>query len=143
MKIRTLLLLAAAWLYTGIAFGQDSPVGIWKTIDDETGEAKSHVEIYEKDGVYHGKIVKLLQVAADKTCDECPGDKKDKPLMGMEVVWDLEPYKDYWSYGRIMDPNNGKTYKCSIWLENADQLEVRGYLGISALGRTQTWYRIK
>ncbi|MCB0705024.1 MAG: DUF2147 domain-containing protein [Saprospiraceae bacterium] len=126
-----------------MAFGQSSIVGVWKTIDDETGEPKSHLEIYEKDGMFYGKVVKLLQSPPDTTCDLCPGDKKDQPLMGMDVVWDLQPYKDYWSYGRIMDPNNGKIYKCSVWLKGADQLEVRGYLGVSALGRTQSWYRIK
>jgi uncharacterized protein (DUF2147 family) len=142
MKQRLFLLAGLLFLSMSAATAQ-SPIGIWKTIDDETGEEKSYVEIYEEGGKLYGKIVKLLQVAEDTTCDECPGDKKDQPLMGMQVVWDLEPYKDYWSYGRIMDPNNGKTYKCSIWLKEDDQLEVRGYMGVSALGRTQSWYRIR
>ncbi len=122
-----------------------SPVGTWKTIDDETGEEKSYVEIYEKDGKYCGKLVKLLQVAEDTTCDKCTGAKKDQPLMGMEILWDLTAYKDYWSYGKIMDPNNGKTYKCNAWFEdgNMDELKLRGYIGVSALGRNQTWKRVK
>ncbi len=137
----SILLLSLAYL---TAYTQ-SPAGIWKTIDDETGEAKSHVEIYEKDGKYHGKIVKLLRVSSDKTCDNCPGAKKDKPLLGMEILWALSPDKDMWTKGKIMDPENGKTYKCKVWFEegNGDELYVRGYIGISALGRNQTWYRVE
>ncbi|MEO1626989.1 MAG: DUF2147 domain-containing protein [Bacteroidota bacterium] len=125
------------------AFAQQSPVGIWRTVDDVTGEAKSHLEIFEKDGRLHGKVVKLLESPEDTICEECPGDKKNKPLMGMEILWGLKPYKEYWSYGKIMDPENGKTYKCSVWLESADKLKVRGYIGVSALGRNQYWYRVK
>ncbi len=139
------ILLACAWTLMGwsVAAAQSSPVGVWKTIDDETGEPKSWVEIYEQNGKFYGKIVKLLQKPPDTVCDKCPGDKKGKPLIGMVILWDLRPYDDYWSYGQIMDPNNGKTYKCSIWLEDPDTLKVRGYIGISALGRTQTWHRVK
>lgn len=120
-----------------------SPIGTWKTIDDVTGEAKSHVKIFEKSGKYHCEITKLLQRPADTLCDQCPGDKKNKLVLGLEIMWGLKPYKDYWSYGEILDPENGKTYKCSIWLEGDDILKVRGYIGISALGRTQTWHRVK
>ncbi len=120
-----------------------SPVGTWKTVDDNTGEEKSYIQISVSSGKYVGKISKLLLNPPDTTCDECPGDKKDKPLVGMEILWDLKPYKDHWSYGQIMDPENGKTYKCSIWLEGDDLLKVRGYIGISALGRTQTWHRVQ
>jgi len=130
-------------LLTAFSLNAQSPIGTWKTIDDETGEAKSYVEIFEQDGKLHGKLIKLLQVAEDSTCDKCPGDKKDKPLLNMVILWDLEKYKDYWSYGKIMDPNNGKTYKCSAWVEGDDKLKLRGYIGISALGRNQTWHRVK
>ncbi|MEL6926104.1 MAG: DUF2147 domain-containing protein [Bacteroidota bacterium] len=122
---------------------QKSPVGIWKTIDDATGEAKSHVEIYEQGGKYYGKITKLLQRPADTVCEECSGARKNKPLVTMVILEDLEPYKDYWSYGKILDPENGKTYKCSLWVEDEDTLKLRGYIGISALGRSQNWYRVK
>jgi len=125
------------------SIAQSSPFGIWKTIDDKTGEAKSHVEIYEEDGKLLGKIVKLLQVSEDATCEKCPDEKKDQPVLEMVVLWDLEVYKDYWSYGRILDPENGKTYKCSVWLEDNNTLKVRGYVGISALGRNQNWYRVE
>jgi uncharacterized protein (DUF2147 family) len=136
-------LLGFIFLTIGGLQAQVSPVGIWETVDDNTGESKSHVEIYEKGGKLHGKIVQLLISAPDKTCDACPGEKKDQPLVGMEILWDLEPYKDYYSYGKIMDPENGKTYKCNVWAEGENQLKLRGYIGVSALGRTQTWNRVK
>lgn len=124
---------------------QSSPVGVWKTVDDATGETKSHVEIYEKGGKFHGKIIKLLLKPADTVCESCTGDKKNQPLVGMNILWDVKPYKDYWSYGKIMDPENGKEYKLNIWFEDndTDKLQLRGYIGMPALGRTQTWHRVK
>lgn len=140
--MRKLVAVASFLFFIAAAYAQ-SPLGVWKTIDDETGEPKAHVEIFEKDGKYYGKIIKLLTRDPNKVCDLCTGDKKDKPINGMEILWDLKPYSDYWSYGYILDPNNGKTYKCSIWMEGADQLKVRGYIGVSMLGRTQTWHKVK
>ncbi|GLR18995.1 DUF2147 domain-containing protein [Portibacter lacus] len=129
--------------FFAVALSAQSPIGIWKTIDDESGEPKSHVEIYEKDGKIFGKVVKLLPKATTDVCIDCPGDLNGKSLLEMDIIWDLEEYKDYWSYGHIIDPANGKEYKLSIWLEDADTLKVRGYIGISALGRNQMWYRVK
>lgn len=125
-------------------FAQAKPAGIWKTIDDETGEAKSHIEMYQKDGKYYGKIVKLLISAQDKTCDACPGNRKDKPLVGMVIVENLKPYEDYWQKGSILDPETGKEYGCTVWLEDGkpDELKVRGKHW-TGLYRTQTWYRVK
>ena len=117
MIAKKLLYTLSFCLISLFTFAQDSPAGLWKTIDDKTGEAKSHVEIYEEDGIYYAKIVKLLQSPSDVVCDACPGDKKGKPVMGMVIMWDLKKHKDYWSYGRIMDPENGKTYKCNVYLE--------------------------
>lgn len=124
---------------------QSSPVGLWKTIDDNTGDAKSYVEIYEKNGKFYGKIDRLLIKPNDSVCESCSGAKKDKPLVGMEILWDIKPYKDYWSYGTIMDPENGKEYKLNVWFEDGetDKLQLRGYIGMPALGRTQTWHRVK
>lgn len=122
---------------------QNSPVGIWKTIDDKTGEAKSHVEIFQKDGKLHGKVVKLLKSSPDKICDQCPGAKKNKPIMGMTILENLDPYKYYWKGGSILDPETGNEYGCSIWFENdnTNELLVRGKHW-SGLFRTQTWYRV-
>ena len=130
-----------AFLFCFIAIQAQGITGVWKTIDDETGEAKSHIEIFEKDGKFYGKVIKLLPAATTDICIDCPGDKKNKSLLDITIVDNLEPYKDYYSYGTIVDPASGKEYKCSIWREG-DQLKVRGYVGISALGRTQVWEKL-
>ena len=142
MTLKTSFLTLILYFVALIGFAQ-SPVGIWKTIDDETGEAKSHVEILKKNGKYYGKIVKLLQSKPDAVCDECPGAKKNQKVVGLEIIWDMEPYDDYWSYGKILDPKSGKEYKCNISLDGNNKLDVRGYVGFAALGRTQTWIRVE
>jgi uncharacterized protein (DUF2147 family) len=120
-----------------------SPVGVWKTIDDKTSRAKSHIEIYEQKGKLYGKVIRLLEDDNDSICDLCPGDKKDKPVLGMIVMEGLKKEGDKYTGGSILDPETGKTYRCSIWLEQDNVLKVRGFIGISLLGRSQNWYRIK
>ncbi|MDC3253498.1 DUF2147 domain-containing protein [bacterium] len=117
-----------------------SCVGIWKTIDDETGEEKSQVEIYKKNGKYFGKIIKLLN-APTTTCDNCTGKRKGKPLVGMEILWDMRKSGDTWKSGEIFSPSKDKIYSCKLWLEGKDILKVRGYIAL--FYRTQTWHRIK
>jgi len=118
-------------------------VGLWKTIDDETGEPKSHIKIYEENDKLHGEVVKVLKKTSQTTCKKCPAPYKGKPLEGLQVMWDLEKDGDEWTGGEIMDPVKGKIYSCKIYLENEDKLKVRGYLGFSAFGRTQEWKRVK
>lgn len=138
------LLFVLIFAFVGNINAQTTPTGTWKTIDDVTGEAKSHLEIYEQDGKFFAKIVKLLQKPEDTVCDKCKGDKKDKPLMGMVLVDNMAPYKDYWKGGNIMDPTSGKDYGCSMWFESGkpDALMVRGKHW-TGLYRTQTWHRVK
>lgn len=126
------------------AIGQASPVGVWKTIDDKTGEAKSHVELYQRNGKLYGKVVKLLQRAPDTVCEKCKGDKANKPLVGMVIVEGLEAGPDAWRRGTILDPESGNEYGCSMWFEgsNTSELKVRGKHW-TGLYRTQTWYRVK
>lgn len=121
-----------------------SPVGTWKTIDDASGEARSHVEIYEQNGRFFGKISKLLKSEPGVLCDDCKGDKKNKPVLGLVIIENLQANKDYWKGGSILDPENGNDYSCSIWFEdgNTDVLKVRGKHW-TGLYRTQTWYRVK
>jgi uncharacterized protein (DUF2147 family) len=116
-------------------------VGKWQTIDDETGKPKSVVEITERNGKYFGKIVKLFRNAAedqDPICDKCPADddRYRKKIIGMEILRNLVKDNDEFSGGTIIDPNNGKIYRCKVWLDG-NNLKLRGYLG--PFFRTQTW----
>ena len=143
--MKKLVLTAAITFYAfASALMAQSPVGIWKTIDDETGQAKSHLEVFENGGKFGGKIVKLLNKPENSLCDKCSGEEKNKPLMGMVLVKGLYLKDGYWQGGTIMDPNKGSTYGCSFWFEtgNSDILNVKGkhWTGLS---RTQKWYRVK
>lgn len=140
-KICVSVILLASW-----AFASSSVLGTWKTIDDETGSVKSLVEIYESSGEFKGKIVKLFRKEDEDQnprCDKCDGDKKNQPLVGLEILWGLKKESDVkWIDGKIMDPKNGKTYSCKMELhDGGKRLKVRGFLGISLLGRTQVWER--
>lgn len=117
--------------------------GKWKTIDDETGKPKSIVEIFKKsDGKYYGKVIQLLIKPADPNCSSCKDDRKEKPILGMEVIRGLKKNQNDFDGGTITDPKTGKTYKCSIKREE-NRLIVRGYLGISLIGRNQTWHKVE
>ncbi|WP_304343837.1 DUF2147 domain-containing protein [Chryseobacterium koreense] len=116
--------------------------GKWKTIDDETGQAKSIVEIQKRgNGQYYGKVVQLLIKPADPNCSGCKDDRKGKPVLGMEIIRDLKKDGNEFSGGTITDPKTGKTYKCIIKREG-DKLDVRGYIGFALIGRTQTWHKV-
>lgn len=117
--------------------------GMWKTIGDQDGTEKSIVEIYEKEGKYYGKVVKLLPAAKHTTCENCLGPMKNTPITGMVVLKDLIKTEKGASNGKAIDPSSGKTYNCFIELENPDKLKLRGYIGVPTIGRTQYWYRIK
>jgi len=137
--IRIILLMLMILPLTLI--GQGEVFGTWKAIDDADGEATSHIEIFKKEGKLYGKIARILEGPDDALCDQCNGEKYNQPILGMEIIWDMQDKGDKWKGGRIMDPENGKTYKCRIQLKD-DILEVRGYIGIPTLGRTQKWYRV-
>ena len=146
MKNLLLLGLTLA-LFVGHAMGQNSPLlGKWKTIDDETGRVKSVVEIVERDGLYYGTVVELFRLPdedQDPYCDKCEDDRKDKRVMGMEIVRDMKfDEKWEWEDGTICDPKKGSVYDCEMWFEddNFDVLKVRGY--ILFLFRTQEWMRV-
>jgi len=138
-SISCLILLIAAFLNVN---GQ-SVVGKWKTIDDDSGKPKSIVEIYERDGKIYGKVLEILEKEHKKdVCKECTGSDKDKPILGMVIIKGLSKKGNEYRGGQILDPQNGKLYKAIIALDGKDKLKVRGYIGISVIGRTQYWYRV-
>jgi uncharacterized protein (DUF2147 family) len=116
--------------------------GTWVNIDDETGVAKSEIELYVEEGKLYGRVLRLL-VPEDqgKKCVNCKGSDKNKPIEGLLIVRGLSRDDAAWTDGKIMDPANGKSYDCTIRLEDPNTLNVRGFLGFSFLGRTQVWKR--
>lgn len=157
----TPLFVACLFLLSATSYAQTSVngkdcIGVWKTVDDESGRTKSHVEIFKKGDKYHAKIVKLLDEQTlknsgekrfeDIKCTKCPAAHgKDKPMYGLEMIWDMEKASDKWKGGTIMDPKKGSTYTCTMWMDGGDPkgntLKVRGWVGF--IYRTQTWYRVK
>ena len=143
--------LAVAVLLAGTAFGAaaqaTSPAGLWRTIDDSSKKDKSLVRIVETNGVYSGKVEKIVDPDSpkDATCKECSDDRKDKPIVGMTIIRNVKASaddKDVFEGGDILDPNNGKVYRVKLKLiDNGSKLDVRGYIGTPMLGRTQTWVR--
>ena len=111
-------------------------LGKWTTIDDETNEPKSVVELYEENNKVYGKVVDLITKPKDSVCEECKGKLKDQPVIGMVIVDGLKKSDDVYKGGKILDPGNGKFYKAKIWREG-ENLQVRGYLG--PFYRTQAW----
>ena len=133
-------------LFISMAFyGQNQTVfGKWKTIDDETGKAKSIVEIYERSGKVYGKIIDIIDVEKKKSlCTNCSGDEKNKPGIGLVIIKGLVKEGKEYNSGKILDPTTGKQYKCFLALDGNDKLKVRGYIGVALFGRTQTWNRVK
>ncbi|OEJ98696.1 hypothetical protein A8C32_05725 [Flavivirga aquatica] len=121
-------------------FSQDI-LGKWKTIDNETNKEKSIIEIYEKDGKVFGKIIEILNPKKKEAlCRKCEGDEKDKPVLGLVLIKNMEKDGDYYNNGTIFNPENGKKYNCRLKLEEKNVLQVRGY--ISFLYATQYWKRI-
>ncbi|HEY3404602.1 MAG TPA: DUF2147 domain-containing protein [Ohtaekwangia sp.] len=140
--MRALILLF--WLLSNVCLGQQSILGKWKTVDDNTGEEKSVIEIFERNGKIFGKILKIFpgkEDDPDPVCNECPEDdsRYKKKIIGMEIIQDMEASGDELTNGSILDPEEGKIYRCKLWIEGND-LKVRGYWG--PFYRTQTWKRV-
>ncbi len=130
----------------GLAAAQMTPVGLWRNVDDRTGEAKAEVRIAESGGVLTGKIEKRLLKDAkpDDVCIECSDDRKGARLLSLEIIRSAQKAegKDVWEGGKILDPENGRNYSLRLSpVEGGKRLEVRGAIG--PFGRTQTWIRIE
>ena len=145
MKRSALLAILSTILIAPFAHADDTPVGLWKNIDDKTGKPKALIRITENGGEYKGKIEKLfLEPGADQNpkCTECEGANKDQPIIGMTILFGLKKDGDEYNGGKIIDPANGKTYSSKLTVvDNNKKLNVRGYIGTPFLGRSQTWVR--
>ncbi len=116
--------------------------GKWKTIDDETGKEKGIVEIFERNGKIFGRIIDILDIEhKHHKCEKCEGEDNNKPILGLTIIKGMKKNGNEYEGGKVLDPKNGKSYQCKISLDGKDKLIVRGYIGISLFGRSQTWVR--
>jgi uncharacterized protein (DUF2147 family) len=127
------------------AFAQSTPVGLWRNIDDKTGEARAEIRIVDNGGVLTGRIEKRLgkDIKPDAVCEECKDERKGKPIQGLEIIRGAKQGEDKsrWEGGKILDPENGREYSLRLTpIEGGQKLEVRGSIG--PFGRTQTWLRV-
>ncbi len=146
MNVRTSLLVSAAlMLASNLVAAAGSPVGVWRSIDDKTKQERSIIRIAEENGKLKGVVEKIFDQPDDDPahlCNECKDERKDKPIVGMTILWGLKKDGDAWTGGEILDPKNGKIYRCKMTLSaDGKSLDVRGFIGISLIGRTQTWHR--
>lgn len=125
-----------------LSFAAGSPEGLWTTIDDKTGKPRAQVQVNLVGGQLSGKIIKIYPEAGDTgICSKCPGAFKNQAIEGIIFLWGLKKNgENTWEGGHILDPKSGKVYRAKLKL-SGNRLQVRGYLGVSLLGRTQTWQR--
>ena len=135
------LLLLLALFVASAQLNAQSIAGIWKTSDRDTGEAESHVTVFEKDGQFFGNITKLLQKRYEgAVCTKCNGDQKNKPVLGMTIMMNMVQKGNKW-LGKVLDVKSGKTYSCQVKVKD-DKLELRAYIGSPLLGRTLYWVKL-
>ena len=139
------ILIATLALAASSAFAQTSPVGLWRSIDDKTGEAKAEIRITDNGGALTARIEKLLKPSRpNPVCDDCKDDRKNQPIEGMEIIRGVRKAadKDVWEGGKVLDPENGREYNARLTpIEGGRKLEMRGSFG--PIGRTQTWVRVQ
>jgi uncharacterized protein (DUF2147 family) len=149
LPLRAVAIGLAFAFASGLAAAQASPAGLWKTVDDNTKKEKSLVRIVETNGVYTGKVEKVIDPDApkDAVCKDCTDERKDQPVVGMTIIRNMKQStgdKTVFEGGDILDPNNGKVYSAKLTLvDGGRKLDVRGYIGMPMLGRTQTWQRVE
>jgi len=142
-----LLFLCVSSQANANSYLKDSPIGYWKTIDDVTGKPKSIIHIWKNDKQdLVGQVIQIFPKPGEdqhKICEKCKGDLHGKPIVGMVILSGLKASEQQWDQGHILDPENGKTYSCSIrTAENGKKLKVHGYIGIPLFGRSQVWQRV-
>ena len=141
-KMGWLALVALPLMLASLSASAQSPVGRWKTIDDNTGQVKSIVEITQAaNGTLSGRVAQVLQSdrGPNPTCDKCSDDRRNRPITGMTILWDLRPDGSEWSGGTILDPANGKTYRSKAKMLDANRLGVSGC--VAFICREQVWQR--
>ena len=141
--LEIVVLLIVAW--SAALAGELSPVGLWKTIDDNTGKPRGLVRIMEVDGEYQGKVEKIFAEPGedpDPKCEKCDGARHNQPVIGMTILWGLKKQGAEYQGGTILDPESGRIYRARMKLDGkGGKLSVRGFIGFALLGRTQTWVR--
>lgn len=139
-----MLLILVMFFFAPFSFANDSPVGLWKTIDDKTNKPRSLVRIVEENGEYKGIVEKGLREDdnPERVCEKCDAPRKNQKIQGMTFMWGLKKDGNEFKGGEILDPENGKIYRCKMKLvDGGKKLDVRGFIGIALIGRTQTWWR--
>ena len=139
-----LLIICSLMSFSSLAYAENSPIGLWKTIDDATGKPRALIRISDKNGELIATFEKglLPSDSPNDVCEQCTGERKGKPLIGMIIMDCMKAKGDTFEGGHILDPDNGEIYKCKIKLDSTGkQLEVRGFIGISLIGRSQIWVR--
>lgn len=143
--LRSALIVFTLLLATAAYAANNTPVGTWTQVDDATGKPKSIIEITQQpDGTLQGTVKQVLfsDQGLHPICKKCEGDRHDKPVVGMVIMWGVKKDGNAWDGGQVLDPDSGKIYKVKLSLEdNGQKLDVRGYIGWSLFGRTQTWLR--
>ncbi|CAM1348521.1 MULTISPECIES: DUF2147 domain-containing protein [Tenacibaculum] len=136
------ILFALLFTTVSLSMSAQTIFGKWENRDEETNKVDSVIEVYKKDGKAYAKIVEITDKnRQEAVCDKCSGKRKNNPILGMNILTGLKKDGDEWSGGKILDPKNGKEYKCYIKLENNNKLKIRGYIGFAAFGRTAYWHR--
>lgn len=139
MKTKSFILL---FFLITITTQSQTIFGKWNSKDDATGKIDSVIEVYEKEGKAFAKVMEITNPKRKKAlCKDCEGKNKDQPILGLNILTGLEKEGDEWSGGEILDPRNGRVYKCYIKLVKANKLKLRGYIGISLFGKTAYWER--
>lgn len=145
MNMKNIIFVALVFLLFTFelkALNKSDIVGTWQTIDDESNQVRSLVELTIVKNKLYGTIVKLFPQPGElknPVCDQCDGNNKNMPILGLQIIDGLTLKKNQWLDGNILDPNNGKNYDCKIWLEKG-KLKVRGYIGF--FYRTQEWLKL-
>ena len=137
--MKKVLITILSIFFTTTGFSQ-TIFGAWNSFDEETNRLESVIEVYEKNDQVFAKIIKITNLENQgATCINCSGERKNTPISGMNILTGLKKDGDEWSGGKILDPKNGKEYKCYIQLLDENTLKIRGYIGFSMFGRTAIW----